>query len=168
MIEFVSVTSDSEIAAVRELFAEYSASLTIDLNLQHIDGEMASLPGCYAAPQGALFLARVDGLAAGCIGVRPFSGAVGEVKRLYVRPDFRGRGFARALISLAITSAKEIGYRALVLDTLDSMHPAISLYESFGFQRTAPYWQNPFPNVLYFRLSLHGEHSSPGQPVPDP
>src|SRR5262245_42585154 len=136
MNEIVSATLDSDMTEFRELFAEYSGSLAIDLNLQHIDEEIASLPGCYAPPQGTLFLARVTGAAAGCIGVRPFSAGTGEVKRLFVRPGFRGRGLARSLISSAIAFAKDTGYQALVLDTLSTMDPAISLYESFGFRRT--------------------------------
>jgi carbonic anhydrase len=154
MNEIFQTTTDSEIIAVRELFEQYSASLPVDLTLQHIGSEMASLPGSYAAPRGALFLARADGSAAGCIGLRPFSETVGELKRLYVIPAFRSRGLARALISTAIAAARSIGYKALVLDSLASMRAAISLYESFGFRRTEPYWSNPFPNVLYFRLPL--------------
>ena len=154
MNEIIAVTGNTNIAAIRQLFEEYSASLTIDLTLQHIDDEMDSLPGVYTAPRGALFLAQVDGAPAGCIGLRPFSDSVGELKRLYVVPAFRGRGLARALILAGITAGRNAGYRSLVLDTLDSMHAAISLYESSGFRRTEPYWSNPFPNVLYFRLSL--------------
>lgn len=158
MNEVVPVTSDGDIAAVRQLFEEYSASLAVDLTLQHIDHEMSSLPGSYSPPRGALFLARADGSPAGCIGLRPFSESVGELKRLYLRPAFRGRGLARALVSGAIAAAKGIGYRALVLDSLDSMPAAISLYKSFGFEHTEPYWPNPFPNVQYFRLSLESSN----------
>ena len=159
MNELIQITTDSDIIAVRELFEQYSASLPVDLTLQHIDSEMASLPGSYAPPRGALFLARADSFAAGCIGLRPFSESVGELKRLYVVSAYRGRGFARSLISAAIAAARGIGYNALVLDSLDSMREAISLYESFGFRCTEPYWSNPFPNVLYFRLSLEPDRT---------
>lgn len=155
MNDVIPVTTDNDIAAIRRLFEEYSASLPVDLALQHIDHEMASLPGSYSAPRGALFLARADGSVAGCIGLRPFSESVGELKRLYVVPAFRGRGFARALVSAAIVAGRGSGYDALVLDSLDSMQAAILLYQSFGFRRTEPYWSNPFPNVQYFRLSLN-------------
>ena len=99
------------------------------------------------------------GLAAGCIGLRPFSNSVGELKRLYVIPAFRGRGFARSLVLSAITAARSIGYGALFLDTLSSMRSAIALYESIGLQRTAPYYPNPLPDVLYFHMSLEPSRS---------
>ena len=152
--EIISATSGAEVAAVRELLVEYAASLDLNLTLQHFDVELASLPGSYAAPRGALLLARVDGAAAGCIGLRPFSESAGELKRLYLRPAFRGRGLAHSLVSAAIAAAKRIGYGALVLDSHESMQTAMALYESFGFQRTEPYWSSPLPNIQYFRLSL--------------
>jgi ribosomal protein S18 acetylase RimI-like enzyme len=157
--EVIPATTDSDITAIRELFEQYAASLAIDLNFQHFDQELASLPGAYFSPRGALFLARADGSAAGCIGLRPFSNSVGELKRLYVLPAFRGRGFARSLVSSAIAAAWSIGYSALVLDTLSSMRSAIALYESFGFQRSTPYYRNPLPDVLYFRMSLEPSRS---------
>ena len=94
--------SETDYAAVRRLFEEYSASLTVDLTLQHIDTEMASLPGSYSPPRGGLFLAHADGCPAGCIGLRPFSETVGEFKRLYLLPRFRGRGLARSLVSAVV------------------------------------------------------------------
>ena len=154
MNEILPATTETDYAAVRRLFEEYSASLTVDLTLQHIDTEMASLPGSYSPPRGGLFLAHADGCPAGCIGLRPFSETVGEFKRLYLLPRFRGRGLARSLVSTAIAAARTIGYRALVLDSLPSMQQALALYESFGFERTKPYWLNPYPDVLYFRLAL--------------
>jgi len=159
VIEIIPATSDTHTAAVRQLFERYAASLDIDLAFQCFEHELAALPGDYAPPRGALYLARVDGVAAGCIGLRPFSDAVGELKRLYVDPAFRSQGLARALVSAAIAAARRIGYTALVLDTLSSMRPAIALYESFGFQPTEAYYPNPLPDALYFRASL--------QPNPD-
>lgn len=154
MNEALPATTDSDIVAVRQLFEQYAASLAIDLGFQHFESELASLPGDYAPPRGALFVARADGAAVGCIGLRPFSESVGELKRLYVDPAFRGRGLARSLVAAAIDAARRIGYTALVLDTLASMWPAIALYESFGFKRTDAYYANPLPDVLYFRASL--------------
>src|ERR1035438_5748440 len=98
---------DSDTQAVRELFRQYAASLAIDLSFQNFDGELASLPGDYSPPRGALFLAHADGSAVGCIGLRPFSESVGGLKRLYVVPAFRGRGLARSLISAAIVAARQ-------------------------------------------------------------
>jgi ribosomal protein S18 acetylase RimI-like enzyme len=154
MNEIIPAISPSDIVAVRRLFELYAESLALDLSFRNFERELSSLPGDYSAPRGALFLARADGSAVGCIGLRPFSDTVGELKRLYVVPAFRGGGHARALVSSAVTAARCIGYRALVLDTLASMRPAIALYESFGFERTAPYYTNPLPDVLYFRLVL--------------
>ena len=146
--------SDSDIQVVRQLFRQYAASLVIDLSFQNFEHELASLPGDYSPPRGDLFLCHADGSAVGCIGLRPFSESMGELKRLYVVPAFRGRGLARSLVSAAIAAARRIGYSALVLDTLASMHLAIALYESFGFERTDAYYANPLPDVLYFRASL--------------
>jgi ribosomal protein S18 acetylase RimI-like enzyme len=147
-------SSDSDTQAVRQLFRQYAASLAIDLCFQNFERELASLPGDYSPPRGALFLAHADGSAVSCIGLRPCSESVGELKRLYVVPAFRGRGLARSLVSAAIAAARRIGYSALVLDTLASVQPAIALYESFGFERTDAYYANPLPGVLYFRASL--------------
>ena len=154
MNELIRATTDSDIIAVRQLFEQYAASLAIDLSFQHFEDELVSLPGAYSPPRGALFLARADGSAVGCIGLRPFSDSIGELKRLYVVPAFRGHGLARALVSAAIAAARSIGYSALVLDTLSSMRAAIALYESFGFQHTEAYYPNPLPDVLYFRMLL--------------
>jgi ribosomal protein S18 acetylase RimI-like enzyme len=159
VIDLSPATSDSDCAAVRQLFEEYAASLAIDLSFQHFERELVSLPGDYAPPRGALFLSRVDGVAVGCIGLRPFSEAVGELKRLYIAPAFRGRGLARSLATAAIAAARRIGYSALVLDTLASMQPATGLYESLGFKRTGPYYANPLPDALYFRLSLEANRA---------
>lgn len=157
MNEIIPAVSKGDIASIRQLFEQYAASLGIDLSFQHFQSELASLPGDYAPPRGALFLARVAGLPAGCIGLRPFSDSVGELKRLYIAPAHRGHGLARSLVSTAIAAARQIGYDALVLDTLASMKPAIALYESFGFKRTTAYYPNPLPDVLYFRVTLTNE-----------
>jgi ribosomal protein S18 acetylase RimI-like enzyme len=159
-VEIIPVVSPDDIRAIRQLFEQYAAALAVDLCFQNFQQELKTLPGDYASPRGALFLARVEGVAAGCIGLRPFSSSVGEVKRLYVNPAQRGQGLARALVSTVMDTARQIGYDSLVLDTLASMKPAIALYESFGFQRTAAYYPNPLPEVVYFRLSLSK------QPIP--
>jgi carbonic anhydrase len=146
--------SEEDVSSTRLLFQEYAASLGFDLCFQNFDKELRTLPGPYAPPKGALFLARLDGVPAGCIGLRAFSEGIGELKRLYVVPRFRMRGLARKLVSSAIGAAERIGYSALVLDTVASMIPAIALYESFGFGRTEPYYANPLQDVVYFRKSL--------------
>jgi ribosomal protein S18 acetylase RimI-like enzyme len=155
--EDIPASSEGDILAVRQLFEQYAASLAIDLSFQDFEREMVLLPGDYAPPRGALFVARVNGSPVGCIGLRPVSDSIGEIKRLYVIPGFRGHGLGRDLIAEAIVAARRIGYTALLLDSLASMHSAIALYQSFGFEPTDPYYANPLPDALYFRASLKPE-----------
>lgn len=135
--------SEEEIAAVRALFKEYAASLSFSLDFQNFDLELASLPGAYAPPSGTLLFARVAGQPAGCVAVRRFNAEAGELKRLFVRPSFRGAGLGRALTVRAIDEARETGYARLRLDTVDSMTEAQSLYLSLGFERAKPWRINP-------------------------
>ena len=153
----------ADMAAVATLFRDYAASLDVDLALQGFEAELAALPGAYASPSGALLLAfDAKGEAVGCVGLRPFEGnEVCELKRLFVREDARGTGLGRHLLEAAIDAAKAAGYRTMVLDTLMSLTGAIGLYRRFGFEETPPYWRNPFPDVLYWRLDLR----APRQPV---
>lgn len=139
---------------VRSLFREYAENMGLDLNFQGFEQELAELPGCYAAPQGCILFCEVDGIAAGCIALRPLSEGVGEVKRLFVRPGCRGRGIARHLVSELLRQAVDRGYRRLRLDTLGGMVSARRLYESFGFTETQPYYYNPLPDVIYYELQV--------------
>ena len=148
----VSVQSDGDLDQVRALFREYATSLDIDLAFQGFEAELATLPGKYAPPQGALFLAyATDGRALGCVGVRPFErpGAC-EMKRLYVRPAGRRSGAGRLLASEAVAFAGAAGYGEILLDTLPHMTAAIGLYRSLGFEEIPPYWRNSVPGLLYF------------------
>jgi carbonic anhydrase len=154
MNEVIKVSTESEVGQVRQLFRDYADSLPIKLCFQNFDQELASLPGAYAAPGGALFLAVEGDRAIGCIGIRRFSQISGELKRLYVSPASRGHGAGKTLISAAIGEARAIGYKELVLDTLASMRAAIALYESFGFHRADAYYPNPLPDVVYFRKNF--------------
>lgn len=132
----VPVRTGRDLDAVRVLFREYAAALDIDLTFQDFETELATLPGRYAPPAGALFLVcDAAGRTLGCVGVRPFarSGAC-EVKRLYVRPEARGRGTGRALAGAALAFARTAGYREILLDTLPHMGAAIALYGSLGFR----------------------------------
>ncbi len=144
-----------DMAVVRELFLEYARWLDFDLCFQGFDEELATLPGRYAPPAGGLWLARVEGAAAGVVGLRPLDSGICELKRLWVRPDFRGHGLGRRLSETAIAAARAAGYRALRLDTVGSqMREAWALYESLGFRETAPYYDNPHPEVLYLELRV--------------
>ncbi len=155
-VRIVLAENQSDFDAARSLFLEYAASLDVDLGFQGFAAEQAALPGKYAAPHGALFLARRSGHdAVGVVGVRPFDWPCScEVKRLYVRPDGRGAGAGRLLMSQAIAFAQQAGYGEMLLDSLPTMTAAIKLYRSFGFQEVPPYWNNPLPGFLYFSKQL--------------
>jgi len=139
---------------VKALFTEYAASLGIDLGYQNYGDEFASLPGKYARPYGRLYLALVDGASAGCIAMRKLNDTRAEMKRLYVRPAFRGAKLGLALVERVIADAREIGYCELVLDTLGSMHRAQELYRSLGFTEIEPYYDSPIPGTTYLCLKL--------------
>jgi putative membrane protein len=147
--------TDSDIQVTRELFVEYGQSLGFSLCFQNFDLEFATLPGKYAPPRGRLLLAEVDGRAAGCIALRPLEEGVCEMKRLYVRPEFRGLGLGRQLAETVIAEAKEIGYFAMRLDTVeDKMQSAVALYRALGFHEIGPYTTNPVPGAKFMQLEL--------------
>ena len=152
--------SPEDLARVRELFEEYQTAIGISLEFQGFAAELASLPGAYAAPKGALLIATEDERPAGCIALRPIGGGDAEIKRLYVRPTWRGTGLAARLVEAVSERARAAGYRALRLDTLASMEAAMRLYERLGFVETAPYHQAIRPGMRFFRKSL--ERSPPG------
>ncbi len=146
----------ADLAAVAELFAGYAASLPVDLGYQDFDGELAALPGKYAPPAGALFLARdAAGAPLGCVGLRPLPDeACCEMKRLFLLPAARGLGLGRALTGAVIDQARRIGYRELRLDTLASMTAAQALYASMGFKRIAPYYAPTPDGTVFMGLTL--------------
>jgi carbonic anhydrase len=141
---------------VRQFFRNYAAWLGVDLSYQNFEQEMASLPGAYAAPQGRLFFAELDGRPAGCVGVRPLSDSDGvcEMKRLYVAPAERSQGVGAALALAAIKAAKEIGYRKLIIDTLPNMRMAVKLYRELGFTEAPNYYQTPVEGTMFLALDL--------------
>ncbi len=149
-----AVTDPNGLAHVRSLFIEYAEWLDVDLCFQGFDEEMESFPGRYAPPEGILLLARVDGSAAGAVGLRPLGDGVCEMKRMYVRPPWRSLRIGRMLAERVIDEARRIGYRAMQLDTLERLTAADALYRSLGFRRIDAYYENPLDGVRYYELDL--------------
>jgi ribosomal protein S18 acetylase RimI-like enzyme len=142
-----------DLEVIRALFREYAQTLPIALDFQGFDEELKTLPGKYDGPDGRLFVAEVDGVAVGCVALRRFDDSRGELKRLYVRPDYRHRGIAQALTLTIIREAGMIGYHELVLDTLRSMTTAIRFYVTMGFHEIEAYYPNPH-ETAYFAMKL--------------
>jgi ribosomal protein S18 acetylase RimI-like enzyme len=138
------------LGVARALFVDYAESLGFSLCFQGFEEELATLPGKYAPPAGALLLAG----RAGVVGVRPLGAGIAEMKRLYVAPAARGRGLGRALALAAIDAARAAGHHAIRLDTLDRMSEAIALYRALGFREIPAYYENPLEGARYFELSL--------------
>jgi GNAT superfamily N-acetyltransferase len=144
----------ADLALVRELFAEYVRAVDAPECFEGFERELAGLPGEYGPPGGRLLLARCAGEAAGCAGVRRLDPGTAEIKRLYVRPRYRGTGAGRRLAETAIAEARAGGCKRVVLDTLPFMREAMSLYRALGFRETAPYLARPTPGSVCFSLSL--------------
>ncbi|MEP6742999.1 MAG: GNAT family N-acetyltransferase [bacterium] len=154
-MKLVQAQSPEEIGSARELFEEYAAWLGINLCFQNFDKELRELPGDYAPPRGRLFLAVNDDEVMGCVALRKIGDGVCEMKRLYLRPEFRGMGLGRTLAETIIESGREIGYRCMRLDTLPGkMDQAIAMYRSLGFQEIAPYYKNPVEGAAFMELTL--------------
>lgn len=144
--------------ATRTIFSEYAASLTVDLAFQDFAQELADLPGEYAEPRGALLLAWVNDAVAGCCALRPFDASdyanAAEMKRLYVRPAYRGLGLGRLLTEGILDAARAAAYHCVLLDTLDDMEAARALYEDLGFVEIAPYYHNPHAGAHYLKVDI--------------
>ena len=156
-VEFIQVETPSQITDARVLFLEYADSLGFSLCFQSFDKELAGLPGEYAPPSGRLFLAMADGRLAGCVALhRIGEGAdVCEMKRLYVRPAFRGHKIGQKVLDHLLAEARAIGYKTMRLDTVTgTMDAAIALYRANGFREIAPYRANPIPGALYMELAI--------------
>jgi putative acetyltransferase len=160
MVKVIQAESAEHIAGAKGLFQEYADSLGVDLCFQNFAQELANLPGEYAPPSGRLLLAVEGDALAGCVALRRMSEEICEMKRLYVRPEFRGTGLGRRLAVEIMTEARRIGYQKIRLDTLPFMRDAMALYRSLGFREIAPYRLNPVEGSLYLEADL-GECIAP-------
>ena len=151
----------TEIEEVRKLFQEYEAFLNVDLCFQSFEDELASLPGRYSRPNGDLLIGLDGERAVGCVAIRKLDDGVCEMKRLFVRPIARGTGLGRRLAQEIIVIARELGYSLMRLDTLERLTEAMHLYETFGFRKIEPYYENPLPGVVYWELALREEKNLP-------
>ena len=156
------ISAYDRIEDIRSLFSEYTDMLVsinpefhLYLEIQHYDDEKENPSLKYALPDGRLYLdISDDGIARGCIALRKLSDGKGEVKRLYVRPEYRGKGIATALVERIVKDARNIGYKELYLDTLPELESAVKLYKSFGFEETGQYNDSPVDKTIFMKLSL--------------
>ncbi len=162
-MEIALETDPADLDLVRTLFREYQTWLGIDLCFQGFDEELRTLPGCYAPPDGRIWVARIGTDAVGCVAVRPMESpeATCEMKRLWVRERYRGLGAGRLLAASTVAFMMERGYRRMRLDTLRSMQAARRLYDEMGFVEIPPYYENPHDDVAYLELDLEGRDSFP-------
>lgn len=165
LVELTTPATPNALDDARAIIREYAAGLGVDLCFQNFEEELAALPGDYAPPRGALFLARVDGALAGCCALRPLDASdypnAAEMKRLYVRKAFRGFGLGRQLAEAALDAARAAGYDCVLLDTLDDMEAARTLYGELGFEEIPPYYHNPIPGAHYLKADLWNSGSMP-------
>src|SRR6202158_2571873 len=149
----VQAESLAKIDQVRELFLEYAQSLGFSLCFQNFDKELAGLPGDYAPPEGRLLRAEYEGQIAGCVALHKLEPGICEMKRLYLRPQFRGKGLGRALADRISADARQIGYQRMRLDTVEPvMKDAVAMYGKLGFKEVAPYRPNPIAGAMYMEL----------------
>ena len=155
ILTFAQAESLTQIAQARDLFLEYAQSLGFSLCFQNFDKELAGLPGDYAPPEGRLLLAEYDTQLAGCVALHKLEPGICEMKRLYLRPQFRGKGLGRSLAERIIAEARQIGYVRMRLDTVEPiMKDAVAMYRNLGFNEIPPYRPNPIAGAMYMELEL--------------
>lgn len=154
MLKIVQAKTNEAVQSARLLFEEYAASLDFDLTFQNFGEELAHLPGDYVPPDGCLLLASYQDQVAGCVALRKLAEGICEMKRLYIRPQFRSLGIGKALAEAIIEEARQIGYARMRLDTVPSMRRARALYEALGFKEIQPYRYNPIPGTVFMEVVL--------------
>ena len=154
IFQLIDAVTPEQLGTIRTLFLEYERSIGVSLCFQNFAEEVANLPGRYALPDGRLYICLEGDEIVGCIGLRRLDLESGEIKRLYVRQRYRGRGYGKRITSAIIADARQIGYRRIVLDTLPTMTEAQRIYTSLGFQNIEPYVFNPIEGVRYLGILL--------------
>lgn len=155
ILQMSQVISADQATQARELFVEYAQSLGFSLCFQNFDKELANLPGDYAPPTGRLLLAEYEGQLVGCVALHKLEPGICEMKRLYLRPQFRGKGLGRVLVDHILAEARQIGYERMRLDSVEPvMKDAVGMYRKLGFKEIAPYCANPMAGTLYMELLL--------------
>ena len=157
MLKIFPAQTDKDFEITKNLLVEYADSLGFHLSFQNFDEELANLPGDYISPTGCLLLAEIKEQPVGCVALRKQIDDICEMKRLYVRQQFRGLGIGRALVKAVIEEARKIGYNYMRLDTVPSMEAANALYVSVGFKKTSAYRYNPIEGAVYMELKLAQE-----------
>jgi carbonic anhydrase len=156
--------SEADFNAAKALFLEYQQELRVDLCFQSFDEELLQLPEMYGEKKGCLLLAIVDDHYAGCVGIRRINEDTCEMKRLFVKPSYKKQGIGRKLVDQIIAEAILLGYKKMILDTLDRLAPALHLYTNFGFKVIKAYYPNPLEGVVYLEKELHGNNALPPNP----
>jgi putative acetyltransferase len=154
MIQIIHANSPEQLQTAGNLFLEYAKSVNVSLCFENLDQEVETLPGLYASPDGCLLLASSDGRIAGCVALKKVDHQTCEMKRLFVRSEFRGQGIGKQLATTIGEEARRIGYKSMRLDTLPSMREAIALYESLGFKTIPPFRELPVPGALFMQAAL--------------
>lgn len=154
MLKIYQVETNEDLEVIKQLFIEYADSLGFDLGFQNFEEELANLPGEYARPKGSLLLAKFKGQPAGCVALREISDRICEMKRLYVKQEYRGLKIGRKLMESIIVEARRIGYSSIWGDTVPSMQIAQALYTSLGFREIEPYCRNPVEGAKFIELKL--------------
>lgn len=149
-MEIIIANSDEDYKVAAILFQEYAVWLNIDLSFQKFDKELLQLKEMYGLPNGAIFLSKENVFFTGCVAIRRIDSDTAELKRMFIRNNYRGKGIASALLQVAIEKAIQLGYKKIRLDTLNNMTPAINLYKKNGFYEIEAYYFNPEQNALFF------------------
>ena len=154
MSEVKIVSGNENLKEVAKLFSEYKIELNVDISFQAEDITLEEISKIYAEPEGKILLAKVEEKFAGCIAFHKLKDKSCELKRLFVRKNFRGLSIGKILMKKAIEEAKNSGYKEIYLDTLSTLKSACKLYEKLGFEKISPYYHNPLQNVIYYRLKI--------------